>query len=350
MAIGPVLGGVISNELGFRAIFWFLVILGALVTITIVFFLPETLRRIAGNGSVPLTDVRYQPLGEKIWPKNDKSNGSQDEYLPPDTTTGGGTRTKVTWRVFLEPFLFLLEKDVACTLYFGAIIYTVWSMLTSSTAFLFTQYFGFNTLQIGLCFIPNGVGCVIGSTVAGRQLDSDFKAAEDSYRYQTGLPRSHTLPKHELPRDFPLEHARLGQLLSMIYIFIFAVLVYGFSLRPHATPTLPLIAQFVVGYSSTAVLNLNNTLTVDLYPGKGATATAVNNLARCLLGAVGVSLVNLALTKMTPDILFLVLSCVTLLSVPTVMFEWKFGMKWRTQRMDRMERQSKMKKRQKDNV
>ena len=345
MAVGPVLGGAIGNELGFRAIFWFLVILGGFATITIFIFLPETLRRIAGNGSIPLTDFRHQPLCEKFWHKKAKSRDSQDEISLPDTTTAGGSRMKLTWRIFLEPFLFLLEKDVACTLYFGAVIYTIWSMLTSSTSFLFTKYFGLDTLQIGLCFIPNGIGCIIGSIMTGRQLDFDFKAAEASYRYQWDLPHSHTLPKQELPRDFPLERARLAQMASLVYIFIFAVLVYGFSLRPDATLALPLMAQFVVGYSSTAVLNLNSTLTVDLYPGKGASATAVNNLARCLMGAVGVSLTNIALTKMRPHILFLILACFTLASVPTVIAEWKFGMKWRAQRMERVMRKAEKKQR-----
>ena len=189
------------------------------------FFLPETLRRIAGNGSIPLTDVRHQPLSEKIWHKKGKASDSQNQSSPQNTTAAGGSHIRVTWRIFLEPFLFLLEKDVACTLYFGAVIYTVWSMLTSSTSFLFTKYFGLDTLKIGLCFISNGLGCIVGSTMAGGQLDSDFKAAEDSYRYQWGLPHSRTLPKQDLPRDFPLERARLAQMASMIYIFIFAVLV-----------------------------------------------------------------------------------------------------------------------------
>ena len=338
MAIGPVLGGIIGDVLGFRAIFWFLVILGGLVTTILLFLLPKTLRSIAGNGSLALTGIRYQPLFEKIWLKKD---GTGDFNLDASRSGGSqckGSSTKMTWRVFLDPFLFLLEKDVACTLSFGAVIYTVWSMMTTSTSFLLIEYFGLSTLQIGLCFIPNGVGCVIGSLVAGQKLDSDFKAAEDSYRYQWDLPHSHTLPKKDLPRNFPLEHSRLAQLANMVYSFIFAILVYGFSLCPQATLALPLIAQFVAGYSSTAVLNLNNTLTVDLYPGKGASATAVNNLARCLLGAVGVSLTNVALMKMEPHILFLILSCVVILSVPTVIMEWKFGMRWRAQRMDRKER------------
>lgn len=332
MAIGPVLGGVFGGVLGFRSIFWLLVILSALAIFTIAFFLPETLRCIAGNGSVRLTDVRYQPLCERLWPTD-----APPSYLT--ATSPLASRPRITWRVFFEPLLFLLEKDVACTLFFGGVIYTVWSMVTSSTTVLLVHLYGLTTLQVGLCFLPNGIGCIIGSTMAGRQLDSDFKAAEDSYRYRHGLQATYALPKHQLPRDFPLERARLAQLPTMVPVFVFAVLVYGFAFVPSTSLALPLIAQFVIGYSSTAVLNLNNTLTVDLYPGKGASATAVNNLARCLLGAVGVSLTEVALRKTSAQILFPILAGITVVSALSAAAEWTLGMKWRTQRMDRMDRE-----------
>lgn len=338
------MGGVIAHLMGFRAIFWFLVILGGFATVIILFFLPETLRQIAGNGSIPLTNVRHQPLCEKLRKKKDTSRNSLDSDPPPDTTNTGSSRTNITYRDFLSPFLFLLEKDVACALYFGAVVYTVWSMMTTSTPFLFIKYFKLDTLQIALCFIPNGVGCVVGSAVGGRQLDHDFRTAEDSYRYKWNLPHSHHLPKQELPGDFPLERARLRQMPGLLYIFVFGVLVYGFSLNAGATLALPLIAQFVVGCASTAVLNLNNTLTVDLYPGKGASATAVNNFARCLLGAVGVSLTEVALQRMEASVLFAVLAGLVFVSMPAVMAEWRWGMRWRKGRMERVKSKEKKKR------
>lgn len=54
---------------------------------------------------------------------------------------------KITWKIFFEPAKFLLEKDVGCTLFFGAIVYTVFSMVTSSTTFLLADYYGLDTLQ-----------------------------------------------------------------------------------------------------------------------------------------------------------------------------------------------------------
>lgn len=177
---------------------------------------------------------------------------------------------------------------------------------------------------------------MIGSTLAGKQLDKDFRLAENSYKYAKDLPRSYKLPKGNQPDDFPLETTRLAQLPIMTAAFCFSVVIYGFSISSGGSLVVPLVAQFIIGYSSTAVLNLNNTLTVDLYPGKSAAATAVNNLARCLVGAVGVSFTEIALDKISAQWLFLVLAGSVLLATPMAWAEGTYGMEWRRQRKERM--------------
>lgn len=188
-----------------------------------------------------------------------------------------------------------------------------------------------------MCFLPNGLGCIIGSTLAGRQLDKDFRLAETSYKYAKDLPRTFKLPKGNQPDDFPLEATRLGQLPTMTAAFIFSVVIYGFSVASGQSLVVPLVAQFIIGYSSTAILNLNNTLTVDLYPGKSAAATAVNNLARCLVGAIGVSFTELALGRIDAQWLFLILAGVVVLATPMAWAEGKYGMEWRRQRKERLQ-------------
>lgn len=191
--------------------------------------------------------------------------------------------------------------------------------------------------RIGFCFLPNGLGCVVGSMLAGKQLDKDFRLAENSYKYANDLPRSYKLPKGNQPDDFPLEATRLAQLPTMTAAFCISVVIYGFSITSGQSLVVPLVAQFVIGYSSTAVLNLNNTLTVDLYPGKSAAATAVNNFARCLVGAAGVSCTELALTKVSADWLFLILAGVVLVATPLAWAESTYGMEWRRQRKERLQ-------------
>ena len=55
LAAGPILGGIFSGTLGWRAIFWFLAIYSSI-------FLPETLRSLVGNSSVPARGVAKFPL------------------------------------------------------------------------------------------------------------------------------------------------------------------------------------------------------------------------------------------------------------------------------------------------
>ncbi len=53
-AIGRAFGGILTQYLGFRSIFYFLFILGSLALTTIIVVLPKTLRNLAGNGTICL--------------------------------------------------------------------------------------------------------------------------------------------------------------------------------------------------------------------------------------------------------------------------------------------------------
>ncbi|KAK7705561.1 hypothetical protein SLS64_007928 [Diaporthe eres] len=68
VAFGPVLGGILAQSLGFRAIFVFLLGLSAAVGLLLAFFLPETMRSLAGNGSWRLKGPIYQSLWRMVRP------------------------------------------------------------------------------------------------------------------------------------------------------------------------------------------------------------------------------------------------------------------------------------------
>jgi len=111
-SIGPVFGGLITQFFGFRAIFWFLAILGAISLGTIILLLPETLRSIAGNGTVRLTGFQ-RPLIYTFKPQ-------PDAMIEPDDVP----KRNVTLSSVVAPLKFLLEKDVFVSLFFGSIVYT----------------------------------------------------------------------------------------------------------------------------------------------------------------------------------------------------------------------------------
>lgn len=77
---------------------------------------------------------------------------------------------------------------------------------------------------------------------------------------------------------------------------------------------------------------MNQTLISDLCPGKGASGTAVNNLIRCGLGAIGVAFLQNLILAIGPGLTFLGLSLVVVISSPLAVMSWVWGMKWRAER------------------
>lgn len=68
----------------------------------------------------------------------------------------GQVRKKINAHTFIDPLKLLAEKDILLQLVFGGVVYTIWSMVTSTTTGLFKASFGLNEFLIGLCFLANG--------------------------------------------------------------------------------------------------------------------------------------------------------------------------------------------------
>ncbi|KAH8586296.1 major facilitator superfamily domain-containing protein [Bisporella sp. PMI_857] len=306
IAIGPVLGGLIANFLGFRPIFIFFLALSTFTFIVIVIFLPETLRSIADRDEL---------------------------YSSP----------QITAKIFVEPILLLKEKDILLSLIFGGTVYAIWSMVTFSTTGLFKGSFHLNELLLGLAFIPNGLGTIVGSTIIGNLMNRSYLETEKAYKQRNSLPSTYTLPKKSLPADFPIEHARLRHIKWIVPLFILSTALYGFFLAFSAFTSMPgwiaipFMLQFLIAATSNAVFAINQTMVSDLCPGRGALSTAINNLVRCSIGAVGVSLIEQMITQMGPGGAFLGLAFITLAVTPMVVVQWYWGGKWRMERMERME-------------
>ncbi|KAK4041846.1 major facilitator superfamily domain-containing protein [Parachaetomium inaequale] len=324
-AIGPVVGGIVTEYFGFHAIFWLLFLLGSIALALLILFLPETLRRIAGNGTVPLHGLNRPE--------------------PPKITLGS----------ILSPLRFLFEKDVFCTLLFGAVVYTIWSTVTSSTTALFQPRFHLTDLQVGLIFLPNGAGCIAGSCITGHLLDRDYRIVEAQYRASRGLPADAEINSKKTS-DFPISRARLRSAWYQVVLFVLAVGGYGFAissplLAPAPASTartgmaVPLVLQFIIAFTATGIFTQNSALMVDLYPGTSASATAVNNLIRCALGAAGVAAVQFVIDEIGAGVTFLVFAGLAVRLTPLLWLEWVYGDVWRRERMERLERQEQERER-----
>ncbi|KAM3449256.1 hypothetical protein MY3296_007114 [Beauveria thailandica] len=330
IAVGPVIGGLLANFLGFRSVFVFLFIASSLVLLVIAAILPETLRSIAGNGSLKLTGI-YRPLLSHAILGDIKLE--EPEAARP--------RPKVGFRTFLEPVLLLREKDILVSLLFGGTVYAVWSIVVATTTGLFKDLFNLNDLLLGVAFLPNGLGTIVGSVVAGKLMTREFLAAEASYLSRFPSARPPSKNKKHLPVDFPLEHARLRHTPWITLVFVLSTTAYGFTvLRLPVTSApgwiaVPLVLQFVIAATSNAVFAINTTLVSDLSPGKGASSTAVNNLVRCGMAALGVAFGDVMIQDFGPAATFLGLGLLTAGMSVFLAAEFVYGMRWRRERGQR---------------
>ncbi|KAK5085961.1 hypothetical protein LTR05_005251 [Lithohypha guttulata] len=335
-AIGPVLGGVLAQFLGWRAIFWFLVILAvAFLTIFLVFF-PETARSKVGNGSIP-PEGWNMSLMNYLAIRRIRREQMSDDHTPANTeTTESLPKSKKRFPNPLASLVLLLDKQVAIILLYNALLFCAFYDVTATIPSQFAKIFHFNDLQIGLCFIPFGVGSMLAALVNGQFLDRNFARWCRKLDIQIKKGRDMDL------RNFPIERARLEIAMPAIYTTIALILVWGWLLEINGPLPALLVILFFTSFSMSIAFNVTSTLLVDFYPTKPATATAANNFVRCLLGAGATAAVLPMIEAMGRGWTFTFLSLVLLVTSPLVWLNFRYGMKWREERRMKEEMKARM--------
>ncbi|KAK2056932.1 major facilitator superfamily transporter [Colletotrichum caudatum] len=320
VAVGPVIGGALAGSLGWRSIFWFLAIYCAVFLAFLVALLPETLRSVVGNGSsAPPSLVAKYPLclyqrrTEVGWAVRNSS------AEPPSTK-----KVDVT-----GPFRILVSKAAAPMVIFLAVYYAVWQMSITAMSSLFKSQYGLSDTHIGLTFIANGAGSIIGTLVTGRILDIDYRRAKA--KYEAGDEGDNTVLTSATLRDFPTEKARLRlvPIFSLLQCASIAVFGWAINFSRLVHMAVPIISTFVTGWTAVSTQSLVMTYLVDVYPDRSAAASASLNLARCLLAAGGTSLVMPMVNGIGVGWAFTVCVAMQLVALVGAGVQWKFAAKWR---------------------
>ena len=186
-AFGPVLGGVLSQFLGWKAIFWFLTIIASIYIVVFIITFPETGRNVVGNGSIPppkwnMSIVNYWQ-SRKAGSENDlQRTVSRESHRRARAELA--SRRKIRWPNPLKTLKIVTEKDAGTLLLYNSLVYTAFYCVISSIPSIFAEIYSFNDLQIGmrcsalqetvvgaLCFV--GLDCYV---VIGNRAPVEWKA------------------------------------------------------------------------------------------------------------------------------------------------------------------------------
>lgn len=192
-----------------------------------VLFLPETSRKVVGDGSIP--PPKYSRL---IFPN------LMRHWEDGDTPASRRCRIPNP----LASLAILVQKDNAGIMTACGLLYAIYTCVNAALSTLFVRIYNLNQWQTGLIYLPFGIGGVVSAFVSGPLLDRAWRKS----RIKLGLPLEKTVGD-DLD-TFPVEKTRLCVIWVPLLFTILSVTTFG----------------WVVQYQEVRVATINHSLVADL--------------------------------------------------------------------------------------
>ena len=342
--VGPIVGGLVAYKSGSSGwIFWFLVVVGVVLLGAVAGFLPETARCVVGNGSLKTrrwweqtwatpviagtramlsSGKRYVTTGQS---SNFNLRSSAHECSPSENTIIAKKKLRLSNP--LQCLRILLFKDAVPILLVHGFNYMIDYSIQTAIPLAFEDLYHYNELEIGLSYLPRGVGIMVGGYANGKLMDWNYR--------NTAKQIGHIIDQEQGDdiNQFPIEIARTRGSYYLLSLMTCIVVGYGWALNQHSHMSIPLILQFVQGLLGASVYTTSNTLLVDILPEAPSTAAAAASIVRCALAALATATIQPLISKLGRGWYFTLLGALTgsfsLIAVWTIR---TWGMRWRASR------------------
>lgn len=338
-AVGPVIGGAIASGSGRASLwwaFWVMLIFSAGMLLALVLLLPETARNIVGNG----------PVSGKSWISRPLLDILRRKQSPQNTDDHQVSKRHLAWKSPFQAILIVRHPDVALILWIIGFFYALWYTVQTSIPIVFKdEPYNFNELEIGLSYLPGAAGVIICMYLTGRVMDRNYKHFEDRLKADASAESTHpsTTPSHNAISiskpdtddltNFPIERARARYCNLLSALTAALTISYGWVIQTGVHASVPLIFQFLLGFTITWITNVFSTLLVDVFPASPSTAATAGTLARCGIAAAAVAVLDPFSRATNRAWFFVVMACLSgVLGVGAIVLLERRGMRWRRER------------------
>ncbi|PVH73714.1 MFS general substrate transporter [Cadophora sp. DSE1049] len=252
-AIGPLVGGFLSDAAGWRWLYWIQLIMAGVVWVLITFTVPETY-------APTILAARAKKMRAETGSKEHITE--QDLDLRPFSERMSIFLIRPFQLLFLEPIVLLLSL-------YMSVLYGLLYMFFVAFPIVFQEGKGYSAGITGLMFIPLAIGVVASACCAP-------------------FVNKHYLTLYHKHNGSPPAEARLIPMMISCWCIPIGLFIFAWTSYPHLTWVGPALGGFPVGFGFIFLYNSANNYLVDSYQHQAASALAAKTLIRSLWGAATV--------------------------------------------------------------
>ncbi|KAK0264105.1 hypothetical protein LTR35_017368 [Friedmanniomyces endolithicus] len=293
----------------------------------------ETCRKIVGDGSFPppwtsanLTDsIRYRKRARNGIEVNEAKAAELRKNHKLSIPNPIGTLVVLA---DFESAILLITNGIGIACFYA---------ISTGASQAFHNLYGFDDLYVSLMFLPIGAGSLISIFTTGKLVDWNYR------RHAKRLAFPLTKNRQTDLSTFPIELARIQIALPLFITSAASIIGYGWMLT-HPIPLAgPIVLLLIFGYCQIGASQVLNILIIDIHPAAPATATAANNVLRCLIGAAATAAIIPMSEAVGNGWAYTILAGFFIGSCAGPIASMRYGIEWRRAKKEKAERRRKAK-------